>query len=385
VGFRRLIFLVLFLSTVLSHFSQSGSSLNDSILSGGLSRKYWLYVPTSYNGSKSYPLVINLHGLSMSAPAQQIYANFMPIADTANFLVVQPEGSFSGSTQFWNVGLLSTPNDVIFIRDLIDSLSLLYNIDKDSVYSCGLSNGAILSYYLVCNLPNKIAAIASVAGTMFRPWFEGCKPMYATPVMEIHGTEDGTVPFEGNSSAGQNGIYMPIDTVIQKWVVRNKCNPVPVIKQVPDIDASDFSTAVNYRYKDGIDGSEVELYKVIGGSHSWPGASPFVFHTNEDFNASLAIWRFFRKFGLKQFTTNVGLREQQELRVNVRLHPNPCADKLFVETNEDLLYSVFDLQGSMVIGETKGCTLEVQALSPGLYFLKAQKGLAQAMFKFIKE
>ncbi|TMI67992.1 MAG: hypothetical protein E6H09_23480, partial [Bacteroidetes bacterium] len=140
----------LFLITGFFTDAQTGTTLTDSIPSGGQWRKYNLYIPTSYNGSKAYPLVLNLHGLTSSGIQQLIYGDFRPIADTANFLVVHPEGTRNGTTQFWNVGLFSTPNDVLFMRDLIDSLSLLYKIDADRVYSCGLSNGGLLSYYMAC-------------------------------------------------------------------------------------------------------------------------------------------------------------------------------------------------------------------------------------------
>ena len=49
--------------------------------------------------------------------------------------------------------------------DLIDYMVNNYSVDKQRIYACGLSNGGFMSYYLACNLPNKIAAIASVAGS----------------------------------------------------------------------------------------------------------------------------------------------------------------------------------------------------------------------------
>ncbi|MDI1356438.1 MAG: T9SS type A sorting domain-containing protein [bacterium] len=382
---RRPLFLSLLLLTGFFYYSQTGLTVIDSIKSGGVYRSYRLYIPTSYNGSKAFPLVLNLHGLSSSATEQQVYSNFMPIADTANFLVVHPEGSKNGSTQYWNVGIFGTTNDVGFLNELIDSLSVHYTIDQNAVYSCGLSNGGIMSYYLVCNLPAKLAAIASVAGTMFRSWYFSCDPKFAIPVMEIHGTEDGTIPYVGNSTAGANGLYMPIDTVVQRWVFHNHCNPSVITKSLPDVNSSDFSTVINYKYINGVDKSMVELYKVLGGSHSWPGAIPLFFHTNEDFNASAEIWRFFRQFKRNQFVTNVGVQERETLLNSVKVFPNPGSTFLTIVGPEGARYSVLGLDGKKLLTETVATTIDISQLNGGLYFLKIEKDNTRAMIKIIKE
>ena len=63
-----------------------------------------------------------------------------------------------------------------------------------------MSNGGFMSYHLACNLSSKIAAIASVTGSMSKQTYESCSPEHPTPVLQIHGTLDGTVPFDGNSA-----------------------------------------------------------------------------------------------------------------------------------------------------------------------------------------
>src|SRR5437868_5054858 len=100
----------LFLLTSLFYFGQSGTTVVDSIISGGIYRKFRLYVPAIYNGSKKVPLVFNLHGYTSNAFQQQLYSNFMPIADTANFLMVHPDGTAPLGSPFWNSGITTLPN-----------------------------------------------------------------------------------------------------------------------------------------------------------------------------------------------------------------------------------------------------------------------------------
>lgn len=373
---KKIILASLFLITGLFCFGQSGVTVIDSIMSNNIMRKYRLYVPTIYTGSQSVPLILNLHGYTSNALQQQFYSNFMPIADTANFLMVYPEGKAPLGNQYWNAGFGGTENDVLFMSDLIDSLKLNYNIDLNSVYSCGMSNGGIMSYYLACNLPNRIAAIASVTGSMLNSWFT-CAPSRPFPIMEIHGTADGTVNYLGD------GTFAPIDSVVKKWSTHNNCNSAPTTFSVPNISITDNSTVLHYVYSGGTSGSSVELYKVIGGGHSWPGAFAFLGNTNQDFSASVEIWRFFRKYKLGQFIPNVGLSENTFAH-NIKVFPNPVTEKLFIEGASDANSKVFNLVGEMMIEKNNANSIDVTALNSGIYFLQITSGNSKSVIKFIK-
>ncbi len=373
---KKIIVASLFLITGLFCFGQSGITVVDSIMSNNIMRKYRLYVPNIYTGSQSVPLILNLHGYTSNALQQQLYSNFMPIADTANFLMVYPEGKAPLGNQYWNAGFGGTENDVLFMSDLIDSLKLTYNIDLNSIYSCGMSNGGIMSYYLACNLPNRIAAIASVTGSMLKTWFS-CAPSRPFPIMEIHGTADGTVNYLGDAT------FAPIDSVVKKWSSHNNCNPAPTTFSVPNISLTDNSTALHYVYSGGTSGSSVELYKVIGGGHSWPGAFAFLANTNQDFSASVEIWRFFRKYKLGQFVPNVGLSENT-LSQNIKLFPNPVTEKLFIEGLTEANVKVINLVGEMIIQKNNANSIDVSSLNSGIYFLQITSGNTQSVIKFIK-
>lgn len=375
--FILLILCVLFFSKL---HSQSGATVVDSIQSGGLWRKYRLYVPAIYSSTIATPLVFNFHGLGSNALQQQVYGNFMPIADTANFLIVHPEGSLQFGTQFWNVGVFSTPNDIAFVKDLLDSLKAIYTIDEDAVYTTGMSNGGIMSYYLTCNAPNIFAAMASVAGTNLRIWFNTCLPALPVPVMEIHGTNDATVPYEGANSA-LYGSFIPIDSVMLKWRAINQCNAQPQITNLPDVSSLDGCVAVHYKWTQGLDNSSVELYKITGGGHTWPGAPPFFAQTNQDFSASVEIWRFFRQYKRQQFVTAVGLPKYANAEV-LNVYPNPASTMITISWQQGAEVAVFDFTGKQVatfVSENNS----VEHLDAGIYILRDLSSGATA--KFIKQ
>lgn len=365
----------IFLCALNSSFAQNSTTIIDSILSGGLQRTYRLYVPKSYDSKKSSSLIVDMHGYTSNAMQEQAYSNFMPIADTANFFMVYPNGTVYNGVQFWNAGLSnSLVNDVSFISDLIDHIRSQFTIDINSVYACGMSNGGFMSHTLACSLNNKIAAIASVTGSMFVTQYGTCIPARVVPVMQIHGTADNTVPYVGNSS------MTPIDTLMKYWVRNDKCNTVPEITNVPNVDLADSCTAIHYVYKDGTLGASCELYKIVGGGHSWPG-SPFkIAVTNQDFNASEKIWLFFRKYKLDKLA---GVSEEKQI-AKVNMYPNPCIDYLTVEYENAVSISIIDMAGKEVM-RTNQRQINVSILAKGIYSVVViSRDKQQVMKKLVK-
>lgn len=377
------LYLFIALTGLLNTFAQT--TVTDSILSGGIYRSYILYVPAIYTGTSARPLIINLHGYTSNAQQQQFYSNFMPIADTANFLMVYPNGTYSSGQRFWNAGLSSTlVDDIGFISHLIDSLKAQYNIDMNAVYSTGMSNGGFMSHTLACELSNRITAIASVTGSIFTTQYGSyCHPGRPVPVMQIHGTADPTVPYAGNTSQGM----VPVDSVVKYWVKKDGCNPTPVFTNVPNTNTGDGCTAEHYVYNNGNLGSTCELYKIIGGAHSWPG-SPFTIGvTNQDFSASVEIWRFFRKYRLNTLTS---LNTVDKENTNLKLYPNPAKDELnirFNNGNKSSTIVVRDVLGHIVLNENNSTgNISIENLTAGMYILSVlSENVEIGKMKFIKE
>lgn len=260
-----------------------------------IERSYLVYVPEMYQPDISVPLVINLHGFGKDAAYAAQHRDFRPLADTANFIVVYPNGTREKVTgnRFWNYGKVmgSEVDDVGFLETMIDSLAVQYNINSKRVYAVGMSNGSYLCYLLACR-SNRFAAIASVTGSMSVKMFNQCTPQSPIPVLHIHSTKDPINPYKGNSSS------KGIEEVIQFWARANQCNAQPVIETLDNIHEKDGVTAQRIVYTDGIRGNRVELIKIIGGGHSWPGTGKKTMwgKTSKDIDATAEVWRFLRTF-----------------------------------------------------------------------------------------
>mgnify|MGYP006230061125 CR=1 FL=1 len=60
----------------------------------GQTRRYFTYVPEGNSESNPFPVLFNFHGGSGNATGQIYTADFRPIADTAKFILVYPEGLY---------------------------------------------------------------------------------------------------------------------------------------------------------------------------------------------------------------------------------------------------------------------------------------------------
>jgi len=150
-----------------------------------------------------------------------------------------------------------------------------------------------MSFVLACQLGHRLAAVASVAGSLYDPaeFWEPIKPM---PVLQIHGTaEDKYAPYGGRGS------MWSVQKTLNYWIERNQITALPDTFSIPNININDNCTVDKISWLDGLDESQVVHYKVIDGGHSWPG-SKTTFSTegnkNLDISANTEILSFFKKF-----------------------------------------------------------------------------------------
>lgn len=356
------------------------TTISGSFIFDGLTRTYRIYIPAIYNSSTPVPLVFNLHGYGSNNVEQESYGDFRPIADTANFIIVHPNGTLDSYNELnWNSFGLTSVNDIGFLNALIDTIEANYNIDINRIYCTGLSNGGFMSYDVACYLSNRICAIASVVGSMVQTHVNSCSPLHPTPIMEIHGTADGTVPYNGYSS------FLPVDTVVKHWVQFNNCSLTPTITNVPNINILDGCTAEHYVYNNGNNGSTVELYKIIGGGHSWPGASINLNVTNMDFSASIEIWRFFSQYKLDNLS-NINYTTTTNQFVDI--YPNPSNSKFILNfsDNSEKNITVFNSIGQNVINfDCSQNKAEINIKEKGFYILKIKLDNQIISKKIIKQ
>lgn len=268
----------------------------DKLIHDGLERTYMMFVPEVANLGEPLPLLLNLHGFTGTSSSQMNYADFRPIAEREGFILVYPEGTLLGGDTHWNVGSWtrdSTTDDLGFLSALIDIMIEDYNIDASRVYAIGHSNGGYMSFQLACQIGDKITAVASVSGTMTPENYDACAPTHPTPVLQIHGTTDPTVPYNG-------AIWTKsVDDVLAFWIDVNQASGEPTIIDVAEsADSTAPSTVKRMQYSSAEMGVMVEHIMVEKGGHEWLGQTNGLGQANLDLDTNEEIWAFLSQFDL---------------------------------------------------------------------------------------
>jgi polyhydroxybutyrate depolymerase len=273
----------------------------------GRKRVYYLYVPPGLAADKPAPLVLVFHGGGGTALGMERYlARFSRLADKEGFLVAYPEGVDKN----WNDGRdnpASTPareniNDLAFVMAMIDDIAREHAVDNKRIYATGISNGGVFSHYLAANHAEKIAAIAPVVGGIADPFYKQFKPVEPVSVLIMQGTRDPIVPYDGGPitiGSQDRGKIISTDETIKLWVEHDDCQRSPVDEQLPDTDPNDNCTVRRTTHSGGRGGSEVVLYKIVGGGHTWPGGPQYfpkflIGNVCRDIDATEVIWDFFK-------------------------------------------------------------------------------------------
>ena len=222
-----------------------------------------VYTPASYDGVAPTPVVLNYPGAGSTPERQLAYSQLAVTAEEHGFLLVAPPVGSDASA-------------------VLDHIEAGWCVDTARVYATGMSAGARVSSRLACELPDRIAAIAPVAGLDYPASI--CDGVAPRPVIAFHGTADRIIVMGGVREA------------MLAWGRHNGCDPPPVPEPA---SASVFWT----RYEGCEAGGAVELYTVEGGGHTWPGAAPredrSLGETTDEISANKLMWTFFEAHPLR--------------------------------------------------------------------------------------
>jgi polyhydroxybutyrate depolymerase len=246
----------------------------------GVQRSALVDVPAHAAGAR-LPLVLAFHGAGATGPFMEAYSGLTALANRDRFIAVYP----TANGGLWNSAARGPApgDDVVFVRSLLDQLESRLCVDAARVYATGVSNGGSFTARLGCELSDRLAAIAPVAGGYgVEP---PCHPTRRLSVLEIHGTFDWVVPYAGTGPHGHGSVA----GYLAMWARLDGCSGRPVQRRLE----ADALLLVRSHCAARTRVDHVEL---IGGPHIWPGTtlvSPGQ-PTGVPFSASIAVWEFFK-------------------------------------------------------------------------------------------
>jgi polyhydroxybutyrate depolymerase len=240
----------------------------------GGDRPVKIHVPPGYSKSTPAPLVVMLHGYSATGDLEELYLGVTAQSDQRGFIYAHPDGTVDKMGQhFWNASDAccnfngSTVDDSGYLSAVIADIEARFTIDPKRIWLIGHSNGGFMSYRMACEHADQIAAIVSLAGAMPSDP-SGCKPSSPVSILEIHGTADAVIAYDGSAINGH--AYPSAPTTVSDWVTIDGCAATPDTSAMPmDLDSVLLGAETTVtRYAAGCKpGGHAELWTIAGGAH----------------------------------------------------------------------------------------------------------------------
>jgi polyhydroxybutyrate depolymerase len=237
-----------------------------------------VHVPPHYVESRPTALVLLLHGYGAGAVFEERYVKLTPLSDEQGFLLAFPEGLENPfGKPYWNgtdacCDYFRNTDDSGYLRTLVEEIVATLNVDPRRIFFFGHSNGGFMAHRVACDQADIVAAVASLGGAN---WLDesNCNPVEPINVLEIHGTADTNVHYDGGCKPFL-ACYPKATTTVEDWARLNHCSTASMLPEWLDLtlDVAGPDT-VAFSYGGCDEGGSATLFTVVDGEHV-PQLSP---------------------------------------------------------------------------------------------------------------
>ncbi|MEP3224363.1 MAG: PHB depolymerase family esterase [Parasphingorhabdus sp.] len=280
-------------------------------------RRYRLYSPASvdkFNGSRPLVLVIHGGGSTDRGMLKLDKGQWNALAEKHGFYVAYP----NAVDKIWDFGEGLTSeargkrvDDLAYFSTVIDRISNEKNIDQQRIFATGISRGGQASYFLACNLTDRIRAIAPVAMSLPTFMTNECRSAFLDPsasgkkigLAVMNGTADPQVPYKGGWITvfrKKRDIVMATEQTIAFWRKLSGCKNSGFDQTTVDQPGDKTSVTIK-SWTQRCETAPVKLYTINNGGHTWPSGLQYlspriVGETSKDISAAGEAWSFFSQF-----------------------------------------------------------------------------------------
>lgn len=223
---------------------------------GDLWQPYSIFVPRNYDKSKKYPLIVNLHGLNITAVQQIRFEGVAELAEKYGYIVVCPTGYSVRS--FWGMpnigrglvegepGFENEKNLKLTVQELAyaDTMNVFnmvkkeFNIDESRIFLTGHSMGGAGAYFYAAKHPEIWAGVAPIAGGGIDDRYAPGEKVKNLPFLVLQGEKDMIVPATASRASvakmkelGIKHTYVEVPGADHEvWIRHNAANWVKVFE-----------------------------------------------------------------------------------------------------------------------------------------------------------
>ena len=265
---------------------------NHTILEiGPSSRKAILELPGGHNVSHKLPLVVALHGYTSSGLGVSGFFDLIDSVHENGHLLLRPDGTISATGQrFWNATDAccniwgQEVDDVSWLTSLINEAITYHGADPEGIIIVGYSNGGFMAHRMACERGDMLRSIISLAGATHYD-FNDCPNTGYPNVLQIHGTSDSVIFYDGGTILGDN--YPAASQTVFSWANRSGCDlTYTEINQLDLISPRGVNDTNEYEHLNCSSGNRVSLWEIPNGSH-YPQVSS---SSDDDFPSTILDW-----------------------------------------------------------------------------------------------
>ncbi len=287
-------FIIILLMALLVAMSAIAAQREERVVVvGSTQREYIVYFPDDPKAKKSWPVLIAFHPALGTGKGMEGFTKLHEFPEGKDFVIVYPDGI--GRT--WNDGVccgeaaVNNVDDIGFFKAILTDLKTVIPT-KPKAYITGWSNGARLTYRLLCDVSDHVAAAAPFGAT-FALTPETCRMAAPVPIMHMHGIEDKQSPIIGGPPQGGS------------WGAPRVGNPPPPLDSVKYVADHNGCSAQAYQrllkskclvFNNCTDNATATYCPIAGLGHLWPGMESgwtLFGPAREDVQGSQEVLRFF--------------------------------------------------------------------------------------------
>ena len=284
-----------------------------------VSRRYYYYIPSTYQEGEPLPLMISLSGSGTNTLFQMNEGKWNELAEKEGFVLIAPEyvclhadGTLScrgllqdqiGQEDVSNLRWVATDalepvanygvDDVAYLTDLMDLFIEEGFVNEHKIFVSGLSHGGYMAERLAIEVPERLAGVGLVAAGIWET-FQNSTVTNKVRIVYVQGTHDPIVPYDG-ILLGDHALSTSLPDSINWFLSRYGIDSEPIVTELPDMDPDDGCTITRSEYQAADGTPQLISFVVKGGGHTWPGGTQYldeewVGKLCKDAQASELIW-----------------------------------------------------------------------------------------------
>ena len=277
-------------------------------------RNYYLYVPGRYAATKSWPLLVMLHGCKQDPVTFSSGTRMNQVADQHGFLVLYPEQKrLANVFRCWNwfdSAALRADGEAALIAGIVREVTADYGVDPTRVYIAGISAGGAMTSVMASCYGNLFAACAVHSGLMYR----AAESVSAAAKAMKNGSLASPEETARQAIAQKDFAFVPALVIHgNKDGIVNPVNADQVVEQFMamatlsggDAQLTEFASSEHgggrlpYEIREYRRGDKLLLKQISveGLDHAWSGGNAeHPFNDPHGPDASRMIWEFFTDF-----------------------------------------------------------------------------------------